>query len=125
MIGIEAESVAPVVTLAVTGVLLTAIFVALAYWIATRIHEPMKGLGLALAVWLFSTVLYDGLVLLVANEFWAYPLERPMLVLMMLVEMHGAQYQRHERYHDQHHIPQAQECPADASAEVHQPPRDQ
>ena len=69
--------------LVVAGVFLTAVFVAIAYWIAVRINEPVKGLGLALLVWLFFSVIYDAAVLLIANAFAAYPLERPLLVLMM------------------------------------------
>lgn len=82
--GIDAGSLGAVFTLAFCGVFLTAIFIALAYWIAVKFDEPMKGLGLVLATWLFFGVLYDGFVLLAANAFSAYPLERPMLVLMML-----------------------------------------
>ena len=82
--GMDAGSLGAVLTLAFTGVALTAIFVALAYWIAVRFDEPMKGLGLVLATWLFFGVLYDGFVLMTANAFSAYPLERPMLALMML-----------------------------------------
>ncbi len=81
--GLSIQSLGAVFTLAVTGVLLTAVFVALAYWIAVRFDDPMKGLGLVLALWLFFGVLYDGFVLMAANAFSAYPLERPMLALMM------------------------------------------
>ncbi|MGI9627965.1 MAG: ABC transporter permease [Longimicrobiales bacterium] len=82
--GIESESLGAVFTLLVAGILLNAAFVAIAYLIATRISDPMKGLGTALATWLFFGVLYDGLVLLAATGLSAYPLERPMLALMML-----------------------------------------
>lgn len=73
-----------VTLLILAGAFLTGIFVAFAYWIAVRFGEPIKGLGLALLVWLFFSVVYDAGVLLVANAFSAYPLERPLLALMML-----------------------------------------
>jgi len=82
--GAGAESLGAVLTLLMSGAMLTAIFVSLAYWIAVRWHEPVKALGMALVVWLFFAVLYDGVVLLVANTWSEYPLERPMLGLMML-----------------------------------------
>lgn len=66
------------------GVLLTAVFTALAFWIAVGVREPAKGLGAALLVWLALTVIYDGLVMLVASVYAAYPLERAMLALMLL-----------------------------------------
>ena len=73
-----------ILTLTMGGVLLTAVFVAIATWLAVRFDEPIKGLGSALVVWFFFVVLYDALVLMVAQAFSAYPLERPMLALMML-----------------------------------------
>lgn len=66
------------------GTVLTAVFVALAFLIATRFEDRVKGLGVALLVWLVATVGYDGLVLIVANAFSAYPLERPLLALTLL-----------------------------------------
>ncbi len=67
-----------------SGVLLTGVFVALAFLIALKLEEKVKGLASALMVWLFSTVIYDGLVLLFVSTFAEYPLEKPMLVLMLL-----------------------------------------
>ena len=84
MVGIESESAGALFALMVAGVFLTAIFIAIAFLIATRTQDPMKGLGTALGAWLLFAVVYDGLVLLAANALAAYPLERPMLALMML-----------------------------------------
>jgi Cu-processing system permease protein len=41
-------------------------------------------MGVALLVWLFLAVVYDGLVLLGANLLYAWPLEKPLLALMVL-----------------------------------------
>lgn len=81
--GISA-SLTPVLLILAAGVLLTAVFTALAFLVAVRVADPMKGLGVALLVWLGLTVIYDGLVLLAATTFSAYPLERTMLTLMVL-----------------------------------------
>ena len=43
----------------------------------------MRGLGAAVGLWLALTLLYDGLVLLAAFALADYPLERPMLALML------------------------------------------
>ena len=66
------------------GVALTAVFVAVALLIAVRVNDSVRGLGIAIASWLGSTVLYDGAVLLIAMTFSNYPMERPLLALMML-----------------------------------------
>jgi Cu-processing system permease protein len=82
--GAAAAHAASLVRLLIAGVLLTATFLALAMLLAVRFDDRVKGLGAALFVWLGLAVLYDGLVLLIAYTFSAYPLETPMLVLMSL-----------------------------------------
>lgn len=82
--GGAAESLPAVLLVLAAGVLLTAVFTALAFLVAVLVPDPTKGLGLALLVWLGLTVVYDGLVLLAVGAFAAYPLERPMLALMVL-----------------------------------------
>ena len=66
------------------GAALTLIFVALAFVVAGRVEDRVKGLGLAVGLWLFLALLYDGLVLLLAMVFADRPLERPMLGLVVL-----------------------------------------
>lgn len=72
------------VTLAVTGVLLTFVFTALAFFAAARYEDRAKALGVALLGWFAATVLYDGLVLFVVATFSEWPLETPMLALTLL-----------------------------------------
>jgi Cu-processing system permease protein len=69
-------------TLAATGVALTFVFTAIAFLIAVRAEDRLKGLGAAIGLWLLFSVVYDGLVLLAVALFADYPLERPMLGLM-------------------------------------------
>ncbi|HEU5042466.1 MAG TPA: ABC transporter permease subunit [Gemmatimonadales bacterium] len=69
---------------AVTGVLLTFVFTALAFFAAARFEDRAKALGVALLGWFAATVLYDGLVLLVVAMFSDWPLETPMLALTLL-----------------------------------------
>lgn len=64
------------------GIALSVSFAAIATWIALRTDDRLKGVGLALGVWLATTVVYDGLVLAAAAAFADYPLERPLLALM-------------------------------------------
>lgn len=82
--GAAALHAVSLVRLLLVGILLTASFLALAFLIVARFDDRVKGLGVALVVWISLAVLYDGLVLLVAYAFSAYPLETPMLVMAAL-----------------------------------------
>ncbi len=67
------------ILLLVIGAALTAVYVALAFLIATLTDDRGKGLAATLTVWLFTAVIYDGLLLLVTMAFSEYPLETPLL----------------------------------------------
>jgi Cu-processing system permease protein len=74
--------VGTLVALLGAGVALTCVFTAIAFLIVARSDDRMKGLGVAIALWLMFAVLYDGLVLLLISIFADYPLEKAMLGLM-------------------------------------------
>ncbi|MFY0672270.1 MAG: ABC transporter permease subunit [Bacteroidia bacterium] len=65
-------------------ILLNLVFVALGVWVATRITDKAKGLGAALLLWLFLTLVYDGLALLVLYWFQEYPLMTPVVIITSL-----------------------------------------
>ncbi|MEZ4424631.1 MAG: ABC transporter permease subunit [Gemmatimonadota bacterium] len=79
-----ADHAAAAIRVVLGGVLLTLVFTAIGCWVALRVAETARGLGLALLLWLALTVLYDGAVLLGAHTFAAWPLERPLLLAMIL-----------------------------------------
>jgi Cu-processing system permease protein len=66
------------------GLLLTLVFTALSLCVAVLIEDRARGLGAALFVWLLTTLIYDGLILLVTTAFDQYPLEGPLLILVFL-----------------------------------------
>lgn len=70
--------------LAAMTIALSATFSGIAAVIAYRIEDRVRGLALALGVWLMLAVVYDGLVLMLATQFADYPLERPILALMVV-----------------------------------------
>jgi Cu-processing system permease protein len=70
-------------TLLAVGVGLTLVFTATAFCLAVRVQDRSRGLGAAIALWLALAVLYDGLVLLLVSLFADYPLERPLLGVMI------------------------------------------
>lgn len=66
------------------GFVLTLVFTAIAFLIAVRLDDRAQGLGAAVLLWLLVAVVYDGLVMLGAAVFIDYPLEKPLLALMVL-----------------------------------------
>ncbi|MEX2180735.1 MAG: ABC transporter permease subunit [Gemmatimonadaceae bacterium] len=74
---------AALVALAAGGVFLTATFSALAMAIALGTDDRLKGMSLSLAAWFLLTIGYDGGVLAVVSLFGNWPLERPLLGLML------------------------------------------
>jgi Cu-processing system permease protein len=66
------------------GTLLTAIFTAIAFLIAIRQTNRMKGFALAILTWLFLAVLYDGLFIISLLLFENYPLEKFSLMATLL-----------------------------------------
>ena len=71
-------------TLLATGSALTLAFVAIAFLIAVRAEDKVKGLGTAIVTWLALTLVYDGVILLVTTALGDYPIERPLLGLLLL-----------------------------------------
>lgn len=69
--------------LLVTGAFLTLIFTALAFNIARRNENRIKGFGYAVLMWLFLAVIYDGLFLLSLLVFEEYPLDKFSLIATM------------------------------------------
>ena len=74
---------ATLLVLAASGAALTIAFVGLAFLIALRSTDKVRGLGMAIGVWLALALLYDGVVLVGVALFADYPIERPLLGLML------------------------------------------
>lgn len=71
-------------TLIFAGTMLTFIFSAVSFLIALRNDDKIKGFGLAIFIWLFLAVIYDGLFLLALVLLNEYPLESFSMVATML-----------------------------------------
>ncbi|MEO8949135.1 MAG: ABC transporter permease subunit [Mucilaginibacter sp.] len=72
------------ITLMASGCLLTLSFVSLAFLTSTITRDKAKGIGLALMLWFYFSIIFDGLVLLFLYQFSDYPLEKAMIVLTAL-----------------------------------------
>jgi Cu-processing system permease protein len=62
---------------------LCAAFTGLAAVIVNAIEDRVRGLSTALGVWLLLAVIYDGVVLFIASRYADWPLDKPMLGLML------------------------------------------
>jgi Cu-processing system permease protein len=67
-----------------TGSALTLIFTSLAFWASVKARDKARGIGFALLLWFYFSLIYDGLVLLILFSFSDYPLEKLTLVLSAL-----------------------------------------
>jgi len=72
------------IILVAVGLMLTIIFVAIAMLAAVKTRDKAKGIGIAVLLWLYFSLLFDGLVLFVLFQFADYPLENLMLFLSTL-----------------------------------------
>jgi Cu-processing system permease protein len=72
------------ITLLSMSIVLTLIFSLLAFFIAIRSEDKVKGFGLAIFCWLFFALIYDGIFLLLLLIFRDYPLEKFSIALTML-----------------------------------------
>jgi Cu-processing system permease protein len=68
----------------IVGVALSIIFVAIALLASVRTRDKAKGIGKAILIWLFWSLLWDALVLFFLFQFSDYPLEKPMIALSFL-----------------------------------------
>ena len=67
-------------TMIAMGVMLTLIFVAIAMLAAVTTRDKAKGIGFAIFLWLYFSLLFDGMVLFILFQFQDYPLEKVMII---------------------------------------------
>ena len=61
------------------GLLLSIIFVSIALLAAGITRDKAKGIGLAILLWLYFSLIFDALVLFLLFQFQDYPLEKAMI----------------------------------------------
>lgn len=62
-----------------TGLLLSVIFVAIAMLAAVMTRDKAKGIGVTILLWLYFSLLFDGIVLFLLFQFSDYPVEKAMV----------------------------------------------
>ena len=67
-----------------TGCALTLVFTSIAFWTSVKAKDKARGIGFALLLWFYFSLIYDGLILLILFSFSDYPLEKLTLLLSAL-----------------------------------------
>lgn len=69
--------------LLISGISLTFIFVAISYLVAVKNEEKVRGFGIALLLWFFFTLIFDGVLLFILFLFNDYPIEKFSIILTL------------------------------------------
>lgn len=69
------------ITVIFSGMLITTVFVSIAMLCAILMRDKARGIGLSIMIWLFLSLIYDGLVLFFMFQYADYPIEKPMAIL--------------------------------------------
>jgi len=80
----DAGDLQVLLTLIGAGVLLALIFSGMSFFISVASKDKLRGIGMALFIWLFMAVIYDGLMLMYFIVFSEYPIEQHAIVLSLL-----------------------------------------
>lgn len=70
--------------LLLVGCLLTLVFTSIAFFASVKSKDKARGIGIALLLWFYFALIYDGLVLLILFAFSDYPMEKATLLLSSL-----------------------------------------
>jgi Cu-processing system permease protein len=66
------------------GCILSLIFIAIAFLGSAMTRDKSKGIGVAIILWLYFALLFDGIVLFILFQFAEYPIENAMIGITML-----------------------------------------
>ena len=67
------------------GIILSNVFIAIAMLSSVKTRDKAKGIGFAILVWLYFTILFDGLVLFFLFQFADYPLDKIMIIKLFTI----------------------------------------
>jgi Cu-processing system permease protein len=72
------------VFMVIIGCFLSVIFVSIAMLAAVSTRDKSKGIGIAILLWLYFSIIFDGLVLFFLFQFADYPIEKMMIGISAL-----------------------------------------
>jgi Cu-processing system permease protein len=82
-IGTSGSTVRAFGALAAMAAVLSTIFTGIATMVVYRVDDRVRGVAMALALWLVLALVYDGVVLTLAMQLAGHPMQRPLLGLMI------------------------------------------
>lgn len=71
-------------TMALSGCAISIVFVSLALLSTVFTKDKARGIGIAIVLWLFFSLLYDGLVIFISFQFADYPIEKLLVGIVSL-----------------------------------------
>lgn len=75
------------------GCAVTLVFTSLAFFTAILTSDKTRGIGAALMLWLLFTMIYDAVLLFLVFWLSEYPIEKPLMGLLMLNPLDLARFQ--------------------------------
>ena len=72
------------IMLLINGLLITLIFISLAFLCSSLTRDKAKGIGIVILIWLYFALLFDGLVLFFIFQFSDYPIEKALIGISAL-----------------------------------------
>jgi Cu-processing system permease protein len=77
------NNISALIILIISGVALTFIFTSIAFWVAIKFSDKVKGFGFAILLWLVLAVIYDGFILFIIYYFRDYPIDKVVLFVTL------------------------------------------
>ncbi|SET16543.1 ABC transporter permease [Prevotella sp. kh1p2] len=75
------------------GSVVTLVFVSVAFLTAIVSSDKTRGIGAAILLWLLFTIVWDALLMYVLMVFASWPVEKPVMALLMLNPLDQARFQ--------------------------------
>ncbi|HNE94284.1 MAG TPA: ABC transporter permease subunit, partial [Chitinophagaceae bacterium] len=75
---------ATAIMMVATGIMLSMIFVSVAFLCSMFTRDKAKGIGVSIMLWLYFALLFDGIVLFLFFQFADYPIEKIVVILSAL-----------------------------------------
>ncbi len=72
------------ISLVLVGCLLSLVFTSIAFLASVKSRDKARGIGVALLLWFYFTLIFDGLLVLLLFAFSDYPLEKFTLIVSSL-----------------------------------------
>ncbi|MHA7130166.1 ABC transporter permease subunit [Algoriphagus namhaensis] len=71
------------ITLLLVGIVLSTVFAGFAFLASVLTRDKAKAVGISLGLWIYFSLVYDGLILYIIYSFADYPLEKATLAMVL------------------------------------------